>query len=553
MNTRIQNERDSHEGEQLSGEAKLPARDLDFASEGIHENLFEVSRTNAAAFAFKQLWFDTAKAYLTERLLSNDRGALLKRSLEEERGAMDRNRKLFTEDTLGEKGDILRRLAEQISSNASISVEEAEKGLKRQFVKQLDEASWQSIYQRLNSDQILPSSEFLNATYPLNEEISRRFDGADSFRKDGIAGRSSGSLKGSLKDSVHQHHMPNGWFTELTIDGQKNLFQAFRTATLVQYGEKVELERNKNTQHNVRKLLHVMALKELEDLSYDDRQRVLSQERTLSLKILSLDLQTWVPVSPEKNKFDVERQTIEEQRTAFEAHRGHQKFLFEKGNGESNPFDVEVEILALNFPVHEQSFQSGLGFGEEVTKRNEAPFLRLLELTKGKAEKLWEDGGQDSQQQACKILYLVDEVRELFEGGEFRNPGVDPYALNSRLANLAYLSGITVHYNCRSGKDRTGFLDGEAKLLAIKLEGAMRGETQTSLSYATPLSCPESRMLFEFLVEGGGAEIQTLNSGVPGSKLKPILKGELSHDPLVQRVGRDRWMNFKGLSKYADT
>jgi hypothetical protein len=47
--------------------------------------------------------------------------------------------------------------------------------------------------------------------------------------------------------------------------------------------------------------------------------------------------------------------------------------------------------------------------------------------------------------------------------------------------------------------------------------------------------------------------VQFLNTGVPGSKMKPVRSKEIEGDPLPRRIGEENWIDFKGLSYIAET
>lgn len=63
---------------------------------------------------------------------------------------------------------------------------------------------------------------------------------------------------------------------------------------------------------------------------------------------------------------------------------------------------------------------------------------------------------------------LAADIQDLQVSGLYDNPelfGGNRYALNSRILMLSSLVGVGTHFGCRSGKDRTGLLDDQLKLL----------------------------------------------------------------------------------------
>ena len=82
------------------------------------------------------------------------------------------------------------------------------------------------------------------------------------------------------------------------------------------------------------------------------------------------------------------------------------------------------------------------------------------------------------------------------------------------LTNL--LEGIPLS-NCKSGKDRTGMLDAETKLLAalIKLYGKVPEP-------GTMLNESERQLFREILLQSGNLEVQEYNTGRPGYMINGV-------------------------------
>ena len=71
---------------------------------------------------------------------------------------------------------------------------------------------------------------------------------------------------------------------------------------------------------------------------------------------------------------------------------------------------------------------------------------------------------------ADKVRSLVQQIRLLYLDNEHHREGQDAYKLMTRIQLLAHLTGITPHFNCKSGKDRTGEADARIKELALETE-----------------------------------------------------------------------------------
>jgi hypothetical protein len=86
-----------------------------------------------------------------------------------------------------------------------------------------------------------------------------------------------------------------------------------------------------------------------------------------------------------------------------------------------------------------------------------------------------------------------------------------------RLAVLAYHLGDTPVWNCKSGKDRTGELDAEAKFLAWQIDAY--GKVPEPDHKRTP---EEQMQLFQMIANSGNLEMQQLNTGLLGYKLERV-------------------------------
>jgi hypothetical protein len=92
--------------------------------------------------------------------------------------------------------------------------------------------------------------------------------------------------------------------------------------------------------------------------------------------------------------------------------------------------------------------------------------------------------------------------------------GNEPYKLVSRLAVITDLMGDIPLWNCKSGKDRTGQMDVEAKFLFAKI----------MLTGVVPepdadLTEEDVRLLRQIALNGGNHEVQMQNTGMAGFKL----------------------------------
>ncbi len=142
-------------------------------------------------------------------------------------------------------------------------------------------------------------------------------------------------------------------------------------------------------------------------------------------------------------------------------------------------------------------------------------------------------------------LELARQIADIHREGAHRNAGNEPYKMPTRLAVLADLLGVNVAFNCKSGKDRTGELDAEIK--HFKLQMMTTGKVP---HYERERSPDEIRQFHEVLTNSGNFEMQQLNTGFAGYKLKGV-------GALYRQFGGDGkddlTRNFHGLSDLVST
>jgi phosphatidylinositol-4,5-bisphosphate 4-phosphatase len=134
----------------------------------------------------------------------------------------------------------------------------------------------------------------------------------------------------------------------------------------------------------------------------------------------------------------------------------------------------------------------------------------------------------------------VSEILNAEEAGQISTVG--RYALTARVLILGWIAGMTPHFNCRSGKDRTGLVDVEVKFLYYQLTCEMAGYSVSRLG--EPRLAHEELAWRSFVLSGGNHEIQEYNTGYRGSKL--------DHSSLRERIGAEIWLEFIGDSHLAD-
>ena len=137
------------------------------------------------------------------------------------------------------------------------------------------------------------------------------------------------------------------------------------------------------------------------------------------------------------------------------------------------------------------------------------------------------DAFADKKARAAAIALLASQIKQIYNAGTHRRGGSDPYKMVARLTVLSNLLGHTTCYNCKSGKDRTGQLDAEAKMIAHRLTIGEPPNLGEKFDHVRRTN---------FALKTGNLELQKYNTGLEGYKLDvPALSDQLA-SPLARKM-----------------
>ena len=122
------------------------------------------------------------------------------------------------------------------------------------------------------------------------------------------------------------------------------------------------------------------------------------------------------------------------------------------------------------------------------------------------------------EQRLTALSYAAQNAKTIWREGSYNKGGQDPYKMVSRLGVVINAMGETLAFNCKSGKDRTGQLDAELKYLSA----LSAGESQSLPEPGAPATPELRQMRSDFTLGTGNLEMQRLNTGLPGFKLKGV-------------------------------
>ena len=137
------------------------------------------------------------------------------------------------------------------------------------------------------------------------------------------------------------------------------------------------------------------------------------------------------------------------------------------------------------------------------------------------------------------VLDLTRQIQDIYRKGRHHHHHHDAYKLAARVTLLTHIVGAVPLSNCKSGKDRTGMLDGEVKFLAARIDPDTGAVPEPGR-----ILKPEDRALFQkILQESGNLEIQEQNVGVRGYKTEGVKS-------ISERIGNPELRaEIRGLSK----
>jgi phosphatidylinositol-4,5-bisphosphate 4-phosphatase len=137
--------------------------------------------------------------------------------------------------------------------------------------------------------------------------------------------------------------------------------------------------------------------------------------------------------------------------------------------------------------------------------------------------------------QITQIWQSKSHREDKFTGPDGKKSAIgDPYKMAARVVVLSHEIGAAPCWNCKSGKDRTGALDGEVKFLyAYRAQHGYFPEPGAEFSGDT------QELYRKCMMETGNGEIQKQNTGAEGNKVyKKLSFNNLSMaDRLGQEVG----------------
>ena len=409
----------------------------------------------------------------------------------------------------GARAKYEKALIKQLKS-ADISSNGLEKRFHQAHTDALNKMDWPAIHTQvkftLNGQMRSVQSEVTPAKHVAHQDDPL----TKSYIRDGINGVSSES------DHVQNHAL--NCATSKLLDGNTEIFSGVRHGIHSTRGlPKGSPERRTANFNHARETIQV-ALHNNQALLQEAIQKAGRQPpEAIEMPVSSLSLVTPSSLN-DKTHWENQRQAWQDINEA-----GPLQFKVRTDDGREVTVRVKPKVLAFNFGVNPLAMGAGsgidaIGWG---WKRADQTNKESLQALLGGLNPKDPIGGMvghylnrdDVSAEDKRIVReLARQVRQIWTEGSYRHKEGDLFKMTSRLAVLTHRIGATPMWNCRSGKDRTGHLDAEAKMLAAEIH-----YTGQVPDYG-PLSEERKKMFTEFAMHTGNLEIQQYNTGLPGYK-----------------------------------
>jgi hypothetical protein len=461
--------------------------------------------------------------------------------------------------------------------------------LKENFIRltNQDPDSWK-IIKKFITDKTNNDTQIVSTQTPVNEAYHETYSqqGGVEGKKYGYTGLSSMSerIRPEQRSEEESERPANLWYSEFhEIDSQNNnyqeLFSAFRSGAFSAYNVKDDATRKKANIEKARGVLEAMVLKKLYDLWHIDgrkvvRNRLLSNyldgRDTLNILVVAIDLLSDVAFG----KGDAKMVQDHQDALAYFKKGTHDftiKWPYQNGSI-LLPKTVKAKFDIIDFTTSVNQFSTGV-FGqagkneEALQKLSEAVAstkymnrLTISDLTK-KATAISTTNRQQAESyrnKASEVAIKDRQIENLFNEIKENIGKTGSYRLPSLISNLAYMIGYMVHFNCKSGKDRTGLMDVESKFMARELS-ERRKKNNSSIPAEEFENEEQKERHHQLLWEAGNLEI--LEGNTRGQSLKVgdvALKSGLKKLPtsdkaLMERLGGEEVLrDLRGLAKYTN-
>lgn len=372
--------------------------------------------------------------------------------------------------------------------------------------------------------------QFQSKLVPLNKEFDthlnvRREDGTASRVFENIFGE-----KGGISSANRQEpHLINGWESNLTDANGTRIYQALRHGITSDKFETNKGVRQANSEKAAGELLKAAVMQHLADngISLED-----ASQSGITLNFNSVSLVTPDDFRAIGTKGANEKTMLFDQTDALHSYAGTNRTLVIEGL----PIPINLNVNTFNFGVNVGAVGYGLGTINQY-EQNVKALKGLEEQAQSTINRLPE--GQEKE----NLKALLADIKLLMADRKAYLDGDNQYEVGAKIINLSnrldQLNGNTkCAFNCMSGKDRTGMMDGVAKAFAVM--GSMNGKipTHDELKNNEEVRAQFRSILVPILLEMGGIDITEINTSATGYKVgKEAQLAQLPDDKFLEMLG----------------
>ena len=444
--------------------------------------------------------------------------------------------------------DLPKQLYTQIADAAEVKKMEIREDLRNAYIRYLNNSvDWKPIERQINFGSTKSPDNFTSTITPVNEHYHETYGNlGKQYGHTGLNSMSSAKRLTKDRDKKKENsRTTNLAYTELRSGGPgqaggKVVFAAFRSGALS--GKDLPQDNRRATKANALELLEAMTIKHLQGLSKDDLEGAINGVHQ-TIPVTSISLQS-VGVREEAAQIHEQLEIL--RKISGTSQKVKVRWASSGDPSASKIINVKFDIIALNLGVNAQGDFSTKGLKKAINRLREAviQYARTVPAAIVRANQAEKAEIEEKNQQ---ILVLWEAI--LGELGATKS-----YKLASRIANLAFLLGQMVHFNCKSGKDRTGLMDVESKYLALRMEQLRRrGISPTKDQIEHTLTEDQQASYQKMLFESGNLEMQEYNTGGQGYKIAPAKEILPADMELTTRVGgNDVLTLLQGLKRYTD-
>ena len=456
------------------------------------------------------------------------------------------------------------RLIKKLQEFLPVSKEEIHSIYQQKLIDQVNQIKWKTIHNKIQLDinnhvdsELIPAGQM---------RLFKKKTGRDlfpvSYNEQGISSKTTNCVD----------HMVNGWACKLKNKQGHTQFIGIRHGVHSAFGVIDDPEKKQSARLNRAKesILAAIWNRSPHDIEY----AIKNTEHIIDIDLTSNSLLT--PSAIPTNQFNEGEMLLDQVLALRELSCNHKtcanqpdfiEIPVTNSMGKTHLIKVRARILTFNFGVNSLALHPILskatGGWSAVHEMNKIELQTLLGSTQLKdlfggwvGQRLMELDEleiilyQDNLEpdirlqieEALKkrkiIKILAQQIREIWHNKSYKREEGEAYKMTSRLALLTFLLGGVPLFNCKSGKDRTGFLYAEILFLLIKSQsGAIPKPGQ-------PLTNEDSQLLFKIQQNCGNLEVQEYCTGVAGYKVDPLLKS------IKQRLARkEAYQATRGLSE----